>query len=221
MLIQVDFELGKFSIRTSRQIQMQNRVFRPFLLQRLYRKTLEKFFTSAEVSLHSRYKQTLSESSRTTQKIILPGGRQPIDEGCFIYINKSSGANLFKTLYSYRVQHIPSSIIISCPVRNRPTSLHKDNLFPPKRKYSNSLRSGLPRHRRLNCYPELWSSKTCKFMMTKEEVASIVKYCNDNGVSYKVRLSELGVPEWKFFESRGAMLRNRRLPHQLRASSFS
>lgn len=39
-------------------------------------------------------------------------------------------------------------------------------------------------------------------MMTKEEVASIVKYCNDNGVSYKARLSELGVPEWKFFESK-------------------
>lgn len=38
--------------------------------------------------------------------------------------------------------------------------------------------------------------------MTKEEVASIVKYCNDNGVSYKARLSELGVPEWKFFESK-------------------
>ena len=38
--------------------------------------------------------------------------------------------------------------------------------------------------------------------MTKEKVASIVKYCNDNGVSYKARLSELGVPEWKFFESK-------------------
>lgn len=38
--------------------------------------------------------------------------------------------------------------------------------------------------------------------MTKEEVASIVKYCDDNGVSYKARLSELGVPEWKFFESK-------------------
>ena len=38
--------------------------------------------------------------------------------------------------------------------------------------------------------------------MTKEEVASIIKYCNDNGVSYKARLSELGVPEWKFFESK-------------------
>lgn len=38
--------------------------------------------------------------------------------------------------------------------------------------------------------------------MTKEEVACIVKYCNDNGVSYKARLSELGVPEWRFFESK-------------------
>lgn len=38
--------------------------------------------------------------------------------------------------------------------------------------------------------------------MTKEEVESIVKYCNDNGVSYKARLSELGIPEWKFFESK-------------------
>ena len=39
-------------------------------------------------------------------------------------------------------------------------------------------------------------------MMTQEEVASIVKYCNDNGVSYKARLSELGVPEWRSFESK-------------------
>ena len=33
-------------------------------------------------------------------------------------------------------------------------------------------------------------------------MASIVKYCNDNGVSYKARLSELGVLEWRFFESK-------------------
>lgn len=39
-------------------------------------------------------------------------------------------------------------------------------------------------------------------MMTKEEVASSIKYCNDNGVSYEVRLSELGVTEWRFFESK-------------------
>ena len=39
-------------------------------------------------------------------------------------------------------------------------------------------------------------------MMTKEEVASIVKYSNDNGLSYKARLSELGVPDGRFFESK-------------------
>ena len=32
--------------------------------------------------------------------------------------------------------------------------------------------------------------------MVKEGVASSVKYCTDNGVSYKARLSELGVPKW-------------------------
>lgn len=53
---------------------------------------------------------------------------------------------------------------------------------------------GLPRNL-LNYYPELWPSKTCKIVVTKEEEASIVKYCNDNGVNYKARLSELGVPE--------------------------
>lgn len=39
-------------------------------------------------------------------------------------------------------------------------------------------------------------------MMTKEEVASSSKYCNYNGVSYEARLSELGVTEWRFFESK-------------------
>lgn len=31
-------------------------------------------------------------------------------------------------------------------------------------------------------------------MMSKEEVASIVLYCKDNNVSFKSRLSELGIP---------------------------
>ena len=57
--------------------------------------------------------------------------------------------------------------------------------------------------------------------MTEEEVASIVKYCNDNGVSYKARLSELGVPEWRSFESKDTMQRSSHLSHRLRASSFS
>ena len=37
-------------------------------------------------------------------------------------------------------------------------------------------------------------------MMTKEEVTSIVTYCQMHKVSYSRRLKELGVPTWKFYE---------------------
>ena len=39
-------------------------------------------------------------------------------------------------------------------------------------------------------------------MMTREEVAEIITYCKDRGVTYKSRLIELGIPEWRFFESK-------------------
>ena len=38
--------------------------------------------------------------------------------------------------------------------------------------------------------------------MTREEVAEIITYCKDRGVTYKSRLIELGIPEWRFFESK-------------------
>ena len=38
-------------------------------------------------------------------------------------------------------------------------------------------------------------------MMTKEEVTSIVTYCQMHKVSYSKRLKELGVPTWKFYEN--------------------
>lgn len=37
-------------------------------------------------------------------------------------------------------------------------------------------------------------------MMTKEEVTSIVTYCQMHKVSYSKLLKELGVPTWKFYE---------------------
>ncbi len=37
-------------------------------------------------------------------------------------------------------------------------------------------------------------------MMTREEVASIVRYCSENGVSKKSRLAELGISRWRVFE---------------------
>lgn len=39
-------------------------------------------------------------------------------------------------------------------------------------------------------------------MMTKEEVAEIMTFCKKNSVSYKSRLNKLGIPEWKFFDSK-------------------
>ena len=110
MLVKAYIQLRDVSIRASRQIQVQNRIFRPLLLQRLHRKTFEKFFSATEIRLHSRHEQTLSKSSRATQKIIFAGGSQPIDESSLIYINITAISNFFKTLYSYRVQHIPSSV---------------------------------------------------------------------------------------------------------------
>lgn len=39
-------------------------------------------------------------------------------------------------------------------------------------------------------------------MMTKEEVAGIVAYCEEKQSSYKQRLDALGIPTWKFYDSR-------------------
>ena len=39
-------------------------------------------------------------------------------------------------------------------------------------------------------------------MMSKEEVAEILTYCKEKGISYKSRLAELGIPEWKFYEGK-------------------
>ncbi|MDD2437387.1 MAG: hypothetical protein PHG27_10755 [Massilibacteroides sp.] len=38
--------------------------------------------------------------------------------------------------------------------------------------------------------------------MTQEEVASMVYYCKENGVSYKARIAELGISEWRFYSSK-------------------
>ena len=38
-------------------------------------------------------------------------------------------------------------------------------------------------------------------MLSKEEVADVISYCKEHGCSYKERLAELGIPEWKFYDS--------------------
>ena len=39
-------------------------------------------------------------------------------------------------------------------------------------------------------------------MMTREEVAEVITYCKKNGTSYKARLAGLGIPAWKFYDSK-------------------
>lgn len=39
-------------------------------------------------------------------------------------------------------------------------------------------------------------------MMTKEEVAQVITYCEENKISYKQRLAEMGVTPWSFYDAK-------------------
>jgi len=39
-------------------------------------------------------------------------------------------------------------------------------------------------------------------MLSKDEVADVISYCKEHGCSYKERLAELRIPEWKFYDSK-------------------
>ena len=39
-------------------------------------------------------------------------------------------------------------------------------------------------------------------MMSSSEVNEIVRYCHENGLSYKERLTELGIAPWKFYDAK-------------------
>ena len=38
--------------------------------------------------------------------------------------------------------------------------------------------------------------------MTKEEDAQVIAYCDENKISYKQRLSELGISPWNFYDAK-------------------
>lgn len=38
--------------------------------------------------------------------------------------------------------------------------------------------------------------------MTEEEVAQVMAYCDENKISYKQRLSELGINPWTFYDAK-------------------
>ena len=39
-------------------------------------------------------------------------------------------------------------------------------------------------------------------MLSKEEISEVISYCQEHGCSYKDRLTELGIAEWKFYDSK-------------------
>ena len=39
-------------------------------------------------------------------------------------------------------------------------------------------------------------------MMTREEVAAIMTYCQENSMSYKDRLASLEIPAWRFYDAK-------------------
>ena len=93
-------------ILTGAHIYMNHRISLPLLLQLFDGESLEQFLSTLKISLKSRYKKRLSESSRTTQKQVLRIMRQLIYEGCLIYISITTLYYLIKGLYSYRIFHI-------------------------------------------------------------------------------------------------------------------
>ena len=44
--------------------------------------------------------------------------------------------------------------------------------------------------------------------MTKEAVAEIISYCEEQKVSYKTRLQELDIPLWKFYDAKRKYIAN-------------
>ena len=55
--------------------------------------------------------------------------------------------------------------------------------------------------------------------MTKEEVAQVIAYCDENKISYKQRLSELGISPWNFYDANVSTPRKKKVI--MRASSFN
>ena len=39
-------------------------------------------------------------------------------------------------------------------------------------------------------------------MLSKEEVSDVITYCKEHGCTYMDRLGVLGIPEWKFYDSK-------------------
>ena len=113
---------------------MKHRMLHPFLLIISYCQSLEEFLSTLEISLKSRGKKRLSESSWTTQKDILHTFFSEIhDVFGLIYIEITFLANFFKSLNSYRIfiyyfYHIPTCFTFCAAKLQRKSELTKEKI---------------------------------------------------------------------------------------------
>ena len=88
------------------KVKMKHRILLPLLLQLVDGKPLEQFFFSLEIAFQGRYKQRLSKSSWTTQKVNCTIMNQIIDQACLVQINIAIFYDFLKVLYTDRIFHI-------------------------------------------------------------------------------------------------------------------
>ena len=84
---------------------MQDGIFLPVLLQLFDGQPLEKLALAAEVGLHRRDKQALTEPAGTTQEVVSSRRRELIYQCCFIYVDVAVVAQALEVLYANRIYH--------------------------------------------------------------------------------------------------------------------
>ena len=84
---------------------MENRIFRPLLLQRIDGETAEQFLSPEEIVLECRDEQALAEAARAAEEINLSFRHEVINQCRLVNINVTVFTYLLKALYSYRVLH--------------------------------------------------------------------------------------------------------------------
>ena len=85
------------------QVQMQYRIFEPFLFQSMHGKSLEKLLLALEIRLQCTDEQTLAEPPRTAQEIIAPRGDKAVHLLRLVHIPVSVPAEFLEILDPYRI----------------------------------------------------------------------------------------------------------------------
>ena len=90
---------------------MQHGMLYPLCLLSLHGKPLEQILLPLEISLQGRYQQTLSETARTAQEVVLATRQKTVDDCRLVDIHPPIGSQLRELLYTYRILHTCHVII--------------------------------------------------------------------------------------------------------------